>query len=297
MVDLIGALALPLLLSLVLVMPLEPLLQPDGQHWWRRSGAAWLGHAAILLCVFAIELLLFRRPWFAFSQVLFWQALMLVVNRVKLNSLYEPFVYQDLHYFVDLFRHPRLYLPFFGLARFITAVLVPVALVIIALQLETPLPERFGWPAFLCLSWILLLLSVLGIALSWRWQSPLAGLDPSQDQAETGMLSSFIGYARAERQLAALDEPLLTMPAVENSPHLVVVQSESFFDARTLWPSIKPKVYQWFDDISHLSLLHGPLQVHAIGANVILGAEFRLLWRVTCEGLDHTTRRIAIHLR
>lgn len=269
MVELIGAVSLPLLLSLLLAMPLEPLLLPQSQRWWRRSSAAWLGHLGILWLIFAIELIVFRRPWFACSQVIFWQGLMLVVNRVKLQSLYEPFVYQDLHYFVDLFRHPRLYLPFFGLGRLVVAIVLPLLLVISALQLETPLPEQHGWLSFMLLAWLLLLVGILGIALSWRWQSPLAGLDPHQDQAEIGMLSSFIGYARAERQLSALDEPLLTMPPIANSPHLVVVQSESFFDARTLWPAIKPEVYQWFDNIGRNSVFHGPLQVPAIGANTV----------------------------
>ncbi len=275
MMTVMSVVAMPLLLS-QMAMLLEPLMLPDGKSWWQRSGSAWVGHAGILLLIFSIELLLFRRPWFALSQVVFWQTLMLIVNRVKLAQLYEPFVYQDLHYFVDIFRHPRLYLPFFGFGRLFIAIAAPVLLIAVALQLENPI-------AFADLQLLLMLLFVVGalMALScWYYVSPLVGIDPMQDQAEMGMLGCFIAYAKAERQLAQLAEPLSQIEPGGRQPHLVVVQSESFFDARRLWPAVHTQCYQWFDRLNAESLLHGELSVPAIGANT-LRSEFTFLTGLT----------------
>lgn len=265
---------------------LEAFLLPHGRQLWRRPLAIWAGHLAVLLLIYVLELLIFNRPWFAASQLLFWQGLMLVVNRVKLSQLYEPFVYQDLHYFVDIFRHPRLYLPFFGLWRLILAVTLPYLLVAVALQLEPALHQQWQWPQLIA-SWLLLVLIMLLVALySWLHVSPLVGVDPALDQAEMGMLGGFIAYAKAERQLARLAEPLqrspvgVHRPAQPDLPHLVVVQSESFFDARKLWPQIKPECYQWFDELQQQSIYAGELAVPAIGANT-LRSEFSFLTGLT----------------
>jgi phosphoglycerol transferase MdoB-like AlkP superfamily enzyme len=61
---------------------------------------------------------------------------------------------------------------------------------------------------------------------------------------------------------------------------LVVVQSESFFDARRLWPAIHPQCYRWFDQLNADALLHGELAVPAIGANT-LRSEFAFLTGLT----------------
>jgi hypothetical protein len=259
---------------------LEACLLPHGRHLWRRPLAVWAGHLAVLLLVYVLELLMFQRPWFAASQLLFWQGLMLVVNRVKLAQLYEPFVYQDLHYFIDIFRHPRLYLPFFGLGRLIVSVALPFVLVAFAIQLEPALQHQWQWSQLIA-GWLLLVALMLLVGLySWLHVSPLVGVDPALDQAEMGMLGGFIAYAKAERQLARLAEPLQVSPSGPHQPHLVVVQSESFFDARKLWPQIKPECYQWFDELQQQSLYAGELAVPAIGANT-LRSEFSFLTGLT----------------
>lgn len=263
-------------LAALLCFVLEFCLLPAGGRLWRRKGAVWAGHLAVLLLIYLVELLIFRRPWFAASQVVFWQALMLVVNRVKLAQLYEPFVYQDLHYFVDIFRHPRLYLPFFGFGRLALAIFVPVVLVGLALQLEAPMGLlQLAWPLL-----SLLLITLLLMFGSWHYVSPLVGIDPTLDQVEMGMLGGFIAYAKAERQLALLAEPLDCVEPGGVQPHLVVVQSESFFDARRLWPAIHPQCYRWFDQLNADALLHGELAVPAIGANT-LRSEFAFLTGLT----------------
>lgn len=52
-------------------------------------------------------------------------------------------------------------------------------------------------------------------------------------------------------------------------PDLVSIQSESFFDARSLWPGIRPETLNQFDQLARESLAHGKLQVAAWGANTV----------------------------
>lgn len=67
-------------------------------------------------------------------------------------------------------------------------------------------------------------------------------------------------------------------------PHLVVVQSESFFDARRLYPAIKPEVLAGFDQIRRASLKHGLLRVPAWGANTVR-SEFAFLSGLTAQAM------------
>jgi phosphoglycerol transferase MdoB-like AlkP superfamily enzyme len=63
---------------------------------------------------------------------------------------------------------------------------------------------------------------------------------------------------------------------------LVVVQSESFFDVRRLYPGIDPGLLRHFDRLCDQASAHGPLRVPAWGANT-MRTEFAFL-----SGLDET---------
>jgi phosphoglycerol transferase MdoB-like AlkP superfamily enzyme len=52
-------------------------------------------------------------------------------------------------------------------------------------------------------------------------------------------------------------------------PHLVAVQSESFFDPRSLYPGIRPDVLAEFDRLKVDAVAHGKLSVPAWGANTV----------------------------
>src|SRR3546814_4181005 len=115
--DLIASLARPFCLGLALSWGLESLLKPRPVAPWRRPLAAIAVHVGIWTILFGLELALFRRPYFAIANVLAIQALLVLVSLSKFWTLKEPFVYSDFEYFLDALRHPRLYLPFLGLAN------------------------------------------------------------------------------------------------------------------------------------------------------------------------------------
>ena len=245
---------------------------------WRRPVGAWALQAGLILAVYALGLALLQRPWFAAAQTLAWYLFILVVNRVKLAALREPFVFQDFEYFTDLLRHPRLYLPFFGYFNAFLGVSGAALLIAAGVTLETGLWQQ-GAGAF----WLTLGLSA-AVTLGLLWLGALAarGLQPSfeaqADVARFGLLASLWLYARAERVVPVLPSRFagLAVPEGAAAPHVVVVQSESFFDARRVYEGVAPSVYAWLDKARADAVQHGLLDVPAWGANTVR-SEFAFL--------------------
>src|SRR6185503_11094053 len=74
-------------------------------------------HAGLWGLAFSLLAAALGRPVFAAALVACGQALLLAVSAAKARYLREPLVYADLALFSQALRFPRLYLPYFGLAR------------------------------------------------------------------------------------------------------------------------------------------------------------------------------------
>jgi sulfatase-like protein len=258
----------PLLAGLLLTTLIDA---ASGGPVLRSPPRRWLVHAGLLTVAFCAELLVFRRPWFAASQMLVLQGVVLSVSAVKKKALQEPFVFQDVEYFVDMLRHPRLYLPFFGFFKLALILGGVAAMIGLSMQVEASLLDRIGTAAF-AEGW--LLLSGGAAALLWlSTRRPFAAsFDAQADRHRFGLSASLAAYAIAEKQALDLPDRFATMAAsgpVAALPNIVVVQSESFFDARRLWPGVHAEVYAAFDEARARSLRHGLLEVPAIGANTV----------------------------
>jgi hypothetical protein len=231
----------------------------------------WPLHAALLTLAFCAELLVFRRPWFAASQMLVLQGVVLSVSAVKNRALQEPFVFQDVEYFVDMLRHPRLYLPFFGMLK-LTLILVAVAFMIgLSLQLEPSLLDRMVTADF-AEGWLLLTTSAAALLWLSTRRPFAASFDAKDDRRRFGLSASLAAYAIAEKLPLALPDRFAHLAAsapATTLPDIVVVQSESFFDARRLWPGVSDEVYAAFDAMRRQAVRHGLLEVPAIGANTV----------------------------
>jgi hypothetical protein len=278
----LGWIALACALGFVLSLLLERLLQPGTRPFWQRPLAATLLHLGVWLAVFSFEIAVFQRPWFAAAAVSSFMLLLVLVNNAKFHSLREPFVFQDFEYFSDAIKHPRLYLPFLGWGRALLAALAFGVAIYAGMALEPTLSSRLGGGAFILMLLGLLALAGLLIVLGAR-QLPPVTFDPAADLHALGLMASLWQYGRAERHPHALPPtsgfkpPVL--PATER-PHLVVVQSESFFDVRRLFDGIRPAVLQAFDTIQSEAYCHGQIDVPAWGANTVR-SEFAFL-----SGLD-----------
>jgi phosphoglycerol transferase MdoB-like AlkP superfamily enzyme len=94
---------------------------------------------------------------------------------------------------------------------------------------------------------------------------------------QLGFLACLWRYGWAERTPMKLPALLPKLPELTSErPDLLVVQSESFFDPRSLYPGIRPEVLAEFDRLNSEALSHGRLNVPAWGANTVR-SEFAFL--------------------
>lgn len=236
-----------------------------------RPAAAWRLHLGICLATYALEWLLFQRAYFGAVAALSTVLLLVVVSNVKTAMLREPFLFQDFEYFTDLLRHPRLYLPFFGVWNALGGALAFAVCVYLGFTLEPSLPSLGGGWAYLAGT---VGLAGSGMALIAGSRLPPPSFAPVADLQALGFLAFIWAYGRAERQPPpSARRPFQTSAeprqAPTNPPHLVVVQSESFFDARRLCPEIAPAVMAAFDAAKQAGCQHGLLDVPAWGANTV----------------------------
>jgi hypothetical protein len=205
-----------------------------------------------------------------------------IADRTKRQVLREPVVFSDMSELVQVFTNPELYLPFAprGLLYGGGAVLVLAALAM--LPLERPVWHGGPLPGLLATALLLAFIAlvchepVLSWSAAWlRRFSPL--LDPEQDAARFGPLFYLPLYgmiARAERPTrrdAARPPALPALPAPrgERLPPIVLIQSESFFDARRLDAGIAPEILTEFDRLAARGGFHGRFGVPCWGANTI----------------------------
>ncbi|MDO9106552.1 MAG: LTA synthase family protein [Methylovulum sp.] len=230
-------------------------------------------HIGTWLFLFAVVLLLVLRPWFAVVMLLAFQLLLVLVNHAKYDSLREPFIFQDFEYFTDALRHPRLYLPFFGVGRTLAATLGFVSALVIGIMLETPLTAALPL-SLLVPVWLVLLLVGCALIIRGLKNCPAITCDPGLDLLNLGQIAFFWAYQKAERHTAInlTASPFQVMPQFADKakpPHIVAVQSESFFDPRILSGNIKTDVLAHFDRIKTEADYYGRLQVPAWGANTV----------------------------
>lgn len=265
----------------------EQLLQPGVLPFWRRPLAASALHLGVWLLAFAFELILFRRPWFAISNILAVLLIMVLVSNAKFQTLREPFIFQDFEYFTDTLKHPRLYLPFFGLKKALLAALGYGAALSAGLTFEPSLTGNGSGSEFFLM---VAVLAIAGTALLWagsKGKLPV-DLNPEADLLQLGLVASLWRYGGMEREACPVSTfRHFTRPAAkipEPLPNLVVVQSESFFDVRTLFSGIRPEILNQFDSLKSSSLCHGKLAVPAWGANTVR-SEFAFLSGMSPEEL------------
>lgn len=264
----------PLLAGIIASFFIERSLTPRPIFVLKRALAAQQLHFGSWFALFALLLLIVQRPWFAVVLLLAFQALLVLVNHAKYDTLREPFIFQDFEYFTDALKHPRLYLPFFGIARTVIATLSFVTALIIGLTLEPPITTTIGLMPAVLIGLILVGLAGLWLHLGLK-NCPAIRLEPVQDLQQLGQSAFFWAYWQAERQTvidtshSLFNDVSSKISAQGTDTDIVVVQSESFFDPRSLSPSIKSEVLAHFDQLKTEARHCGRLHVPAWGANTV----------------------------
>ncbi|HUL42034.1 MAG TPA: LTA synthase family protein, partial [Burkholderiales bacterium] len=163
--------------------------------------------------------------------------------------------------------------PFFGIGRALLGFAAFILSLYLGFTLETSLLSKAG---FLEFGVGVALLLGLGAGVLWvgtRRTLPIT-FDPAEDLRQFGLLASLWGYALAEQRKPAFPPASQIFASrathfIGGRPHIVAVQSESFFDARRLFPGINSAVLRQFDDIRKTAVQFGRLEVPAWGANTV----------------------------
>lgn len=256
--------------------------RPDVVRPW----STWAVHVGLWFVAHALLTFVLGRPGFAAAAVSAFVLMLVLVNNAKFKALREPFVFQDYEYFTDAIRHPRLYIPFLGWWRFLAAVAGFVLAVVIGLEWESVPAGRFDGLGQLGGVGLELSAGLLLLLLSQGQSLPIS-FDPERDVRALGLFASLWRYGLEVRRLPRARSPFegasgLARP--EGLPHLVAVQSESFFDARALYPGVRPEVLARYDALKADAVLHGRLAVPAWGANTVR-TEFAFLSGIAQDAL------------
>ncbi|WP_447577893.1 LTA synthase family protein [Achromobacter kerstersii] len=284
----------PYLIGLVLSFAVEALLTPRPVAPWRRPMAAVGVHVGVWTLAFALELMLFRRPYFAVANVLAIELLIVLVSNAKFKALKEPFVYPDFEYFMDAIKHPRLYLPFFGVGRALAAGGGYGAALWAGLALEDSITAGAGvWlvsfadlpqehtfdPTAPLVPFLLhsLCLAAAGLAIALTTGRRVqVSFEAVHDLKTSGLIGSVWAYGRAERassdsvrKRAPFASTASPPPQAGTLPDIVVIQSESFFDARQAYGHLRTDLLPNFDQLRGEAVQYGALDVPAWGANTV----------------------------
>lgn len=253
--------------------------------------------ALLPLCVFGIILGLSGRPIFAGILTLATGAAYAYADRAKKRVLAEPIVYTDVFQAPDIFRHPELALPFPRKGRIVFGVLLGLSVLIAMYLSENPAWHqswhRYPLVALTTLLTIKMLAGPLNGPIS-RWlRRQGISEKAATDGARIGPLATLMAYGilaraeRAERQanvrwhLADSDRS----PTCDASlPNIILVQCESFFDARRLHPSFENIPLPAVDACRASSIQWGRLSVPTWGANTVR-TEFAVLTGIDDQSL------------
>lgn len=273
------------LLALLLSFVSEMRARPGLALPWRQPAAALLLHALATAQIYALLLAATGRIGFSTVLSIALAALVVFVSNAKVDALQEPLVFSDLFLSRQLIRYPRLYFPFVNGGSWCRTALVG-ALLVLGFALDHGQPPRFHLDALLAL--LLVSLLMLPLARCLRLQ-----LEPIPDQLRLGFFASFyagllngLRPATAQQLQHALQHgPFAAPPSADMAddtvrPDVILIQSESFFDARRLGPEVNSDLLRHFDRARLEAISYGDLSVPAFGANT-MRTEFAVLSGLT----------------
>ncbi|HZT86801.1 MAG TPA: LTA synthase family protein [Stellaceae bacterium] len=244
---------------------------------------------------FALLLIATGKPVFAGILLAALMAAFAAADRMKRAILREPIVFTDFCQTIDvLFRHPELNM--LGSRKVIVLPALAAAVGALA-SLVVVEPGLWPWSprqALLAAAIAALAIGLAGgpclgfVSSCLRHLRPTG--EPAADIANLGPFAAqaaYIAIAKAERQQRrdrCLPRCAIAASGRAAAAPVVVVQAESFFDPRGVWPDMPRELLSAFDACRGGSIQHGRLAVPAVGANSVR-TEFAMLTGLPEEAL------------
>lgn len=266
----LGTVLLAAFCGLAATVALERLLRPVPKFF--RSARSWITHIGLWCCAYGLCAGLLGQPWLASGCVLVVLFIVILVNNAKMQALQEPFVFQDYEYFLDTLRYPRLYIPFFGWKKFLISALSVLLLILLAWRISfLAVMPSYQWNHVLGGAILVIAMGAVCLYIATRQPVPLS-FAPQRDIRQLGFLPCLWQYGCSSRALPTAVSPFATLILPNKKkklPHLVAVQSESFFDPRNSFPGIRSEVLTEYDLLKADARMWGKLYVPAWGANTV----------------------------
>lgn len=241
------------------------------------------------------------RPVFSTLMTLVVFAGIVVINNAKVAILREPLVFSDFALLRQAIRYPALYIRYVGVGKVVGVAAAGVALVVGAIVVESPVIARPELDDFFPL--LIYLATVFGMIyavtrgpLREAFSDFLRGFGPTADVRKDidklSLVVCLIFYFFLANEPSPA-QPVPVRPQMRRRrvvtlgrTDMVVVQSESFFDARRIHDSIPQDLLARFDACSEEASYHGRLSVPAWGANT-MRTEFAFLSGLPNEALGY----------
>ena len=292
---------LGLLYLTILVLELFVRPRPPGRGLHARRS---LLLAAPVIIFYVTIFMVSYRPVFSFASSAIAYALIVTLNNAKYRSLKDPLVFSDFTLLRELIDHPQLYIPHIGGYKLIAAGVAFTSAVVLSTIYEAPVIIRGTFQAWLPTAIYVSTIVGLIYAITRGPLRPdfvrmLRGFGPKlkveQDIAALSLIVCLTCYfflagekngqngGARDRLKTAVPTPspdaVSSLPAFrfpDPMPNIVIVQAESFFDARRLHSDIDRGVLSQYDRVAAEARFHGRLDVPAWGGNT-MRTEFAFL--------------------
>jgi hypothetical protein len=242
--------------------------------------------------LFAFILVGTGRPVFAGVLIGACEVAYSLADRLKRKTLFEPVVCADLITAFDIFRNPRICLIFpdtklivLGVASAIGCFAGLYWFTDPALEASPLLAATIAGAVYL-IGWLVAGPLLPRATLALRRLQPSG--DPAEDCARFGPFATLLIQGilargeRTARRILAMAQPRQEFELDQAGGPIVVVQCESFFDARRLHAGVSRELVPSFEHCTRDSVQWGRLAVPSIGANSVR-TEFAVLSGLPAE--------------
>lgn len=190
-----------------------------------------------------------------------------VASRLKRVTLGESLVFSDLSLAWQLIAFPRFYLPFVPIGIAAAALGLPTVILVVLALIEPP-----RWNVLAGLS--LVIGGGVAVVALVHLATRLQFARQADDACRFGLFATLVGHAqlaRRERKAhrASLVSPRSLRLADDRSPHLILVQVESFCDPGRILKGFDAARLPALTRLRADGAVGGPLRVSAFGANTV----------------------------